>query len=58
MKQDKGYALVREDTLPTTQETTLNMDITRWPIPKSDRLYSLQPKMEKFYIISKNKARS
>ena len=36
MKQDKGYALVREDTLPTTQETTLNMDITRWPIPKSD----------------------
>ena len=22
--------------LPTTQENTLHMDITRWPIPKSD----------------------
>ena len=22
--------------LPTTQETTLHMDITRWSIPKSD----------------------
>ena len=30
--------------LPTTQEKTLNMDITRWSIPKSDWLYSLQPK--------------
>ena len=27
--------------LPTTQEKTLHMDITRWPAPKSDRLYSL-----------------
>ena len=35
--------------LPTTQETTLHMDITRWSIPKSDWLYSLQPKMEKLY---------
>ena len=25
------------------------MDITGWPIPKSDLLYSLQPKMEKLY---------
>ena len=33
--------------LPTTQEKTLNMDITRWSILKSDWLYSLQPKMEK-----------
>ena len=31
--------------LPTTQEKTLHMDITRWSIPKSDWLYSLQPKM-------------
>ena len=29
------------------------MDITRWPIPKSDWLYSLQPKMEKFYTVRK-----
>ena len=58
MKQDKGYALVREDTLPTTQETTLNMDITRWPIPKSDRLYSLQPNMKNLYTDSKNKTGS
>ena len=40
---------------PTTQEKTLHMDITRWPIPKSDWLYSLQPKMEKLYTVSKNK---
>ena len=44
--------------LPTMQEKTLHMDITRWPIPKSDWLYSLQPKMEKLYTVSKNKTRS
>ena len=41
--------------LPTTQEKTLHMDITRWSTPKSDWLYSLQPKMEKLYTVSKNK---
>ena len=30
--------------LPTTQEKTLHVDITRWSTPKSDRLYSLQPR--------------
>ena len=35
--------------LPTTQEETLHMDITKRPTPKSDWLYSLQPKMEMFY---------
>ena len=56
--------LLRERTghskhpLPTTQEKTLHMDITRWSTPKSDWLYSLQPKMEKFYTISKNKTGS
>ena len=44
--------------LPTTQEKTLHMDITRWSTPKSDWLYSLQPKMEKFYTVSKNKTES
>ena len=44
--------------LPTTQEKTLHMDIMRWSIPKSDWLYSLQTKMEKLYIVSKNKTRS
>ena len=44
--------------LPTTQEKTLHMDITRWSTPKSDWLYSLQPKMEKIYTVSKNKTRS
>ena len=29
-------ALVIVNTLPTTQEKTLHMDITRWSIPKSD----------------------
>ena len=41
--------------LPTTQETTLHVDIARWSIPKSDWLYSLQLKMGKLYIVSKNK---
>ena len=44
--------------LPTTQEMTLLMDITRWSTPKSDWLYSLQPKMEKLYTVNKNKTRS
>ena len=44
--------------LPTTQEKTLHMDITRWSTPKSDWLYSLQPKIEKLYIVSKNKTGS
>ena len=44
--------------LPTTQEKTLHMDITRWSIPKSDWLYFLQLKMEKLYTVSKNKTRA
>ena len=39
---------------PTTQEMTLHMDITRWPMPESDCLYSLQPKMDRLYRFSKN----
>ena len=41
--------------LPTTQEKTLHMDITTWSTPKSDWLYSLQPKMEKLYTVSKTR---
>ena len=44
--------------LRTTQEKTLHMDITRWSILKSEWLYSLQPKMEKFCRASKNKTGS
>ena len=44
--------------LPTTQEKTLHMDITRWSTPKSDWLYSLQPKMEKLYTVNRNKTGS
>ena len=44
--------------LPTTQEKTLHMDITTWSTPKSEWLYSLQPKMKNLYIVSKNKTRS
>ena len=44
--------------LPTTQEKTLHMDIAGWSTPKSDWLYSLQPKMEKLYTVSKNKTGS
>ena len=39
--------------LPTTQEKALHMDITRWSTPKSDWLYSLQPRMEKLYTVKK-----
>ena len=48
----------RKHPLPTTQEKTLHMDITRLSTPKSDWLYSLQPKMEKLYTVSKNKTGS
>ena len=44
--------------LPTSQEKTIHMDITRWSILKSDWLYSLQPKMETLYMASKNKTGS
>ena len=44
--------------LPTTQEKTLHMNITRRSITKSDRLYSLQSKMEKLYTVHKNKTTS
>ena len=44
--------------LPTTQEETLHMDITRRSTLKSDWLYSLQPKMEKLYLVSKSKTGS
>ena len=38
--------------LPTTQENTVHVDITRWSTPKSDSLYSLQLKMERLYRVS------
>ena len=38
--------------LPTKQEKTLHMDITRWSTLKSDWLHSLQPKVEKLYTVS------
>ena len=44
--------------LTTTQEKTLHMDIPRWSTLKSDWLYSMQPKMEKLYIVNKNKTGS
>ena len=50
-------ALVIANTL-FQQEKTLHTDITRWPTLKSDWLYSLLPKMEKLYTVSKNKTRS
>ena len=36
--------------LPTAQQKTLHMDITRWSTPKSDWLCYLQSKLEKLYI--------
>ena len=34
-----------------TQEKALHMDITRWSIPKSDWLYSLQPKQKPYPVV-------
>ena len=52
----------QENTLaiatPSSEDNTLHMDVTRWSILKSDWSYSLQPKMEKFYAVSKNKTGS
>ena len=47
--------LVIANTLFQQNKRWLHMDITRWSIPKSDWLCSLQTKMEKLYIVSKNK---
>ena len=65
MKQEKvNRVLPRERTghskhsLPTTEEMTLHIDITRLSILKSDQLYSLLPKLEKLYSASKNKTLS
>ena len=55
LRERTGYS---KHSLPATQGKTLHMDITRWSIPKSDWLYSLQPKMEKCYTVSRNKTRS
>ena len=63
-KARANRVLPRESTghskhpLPTTQEKTLHMDITRWSTPKSSWLYSLQPKLEKLYTVSTNKTRT
>ena len=53
-KEHTGHS---KHPLPTTQEMTLHMDIIRWSVSKSDWLYSLQLKMEKIYIDSKDKTR-
>ena len=53
-------ALVIANTLFQQHKRRLyiHMDITRWPTPKSNWLYSLQPKMESLYTVSKNKTGS
>ena len=51
-------ALLIANTLFQQHKWKLHLDITRWPVLKSDWLYSLQPKMEKLYTVSKNKTGS
>ena len=63
-RTEANRVLPREHTghskhlLSTTQEKTLHVNITRWPTPKSDWLYPLQPEREKLYTVSKNRTRS
>ena len=49
-KEHTGHS---KHPLPTTQEKTLHMDITRGSIPKSDCLYSLHPKMGLYTVNQK-----
>ena len=51
-------ALVIANTLFQQHKRRLHMDITKWSIPKSGWLYSLQPTMEKLYTVSKKKTGS
>ena len=51
-------ALVIANILFQQHKKRLHIDITRWSIPKSYCLYSLQPKMKKLYTVSKNKTGS
>ena len=51
-------ALLIANTLFQQHKRRLHMNIIRWSTPKSDWLYSLQPKIEKLYTVSKNKTRS
>ena len=50
-----GY---KKHPIIATQEMAIYMDITRWSVQKLGWLYFLQPKMEKFYTVSKNKTGS
>ena len=65
MKQGKSNRVLprkctdhNKHPLPTTQETTLHMDVTRWSIPKLDGLYSLQPKMQNSRQSAKTRPRA
>ena len=51
-------ALIIADTLFQQHKRRLHVEITRWPTLKSDRLYSLQPKVEKLDRVGKTKIRS
>ena len=59
-----GFSLITSwqidgETMETVTDFILGgSKITKWSTPKSDWLYSLQPKMEKLYTVSKNKTRS
>ena len=57
-REHTGHSKHLANTLFQQHKRRLPMDITRWSTPKSDWLYSLQPKMEKLYTVSKNKTRS
>ena len=48
----RGYTGHNKHTFPKTQEMTLQMDITKWSILKSDWLYSLNLKMEIYCCFS------
>ena len=50
-------ALVIANTFFQQHMRRLHVNIRRWSTPKYDWLYSLQPKMEKLYTVSKNKTR-
>ena len=54
----KANRVLRREPLNNTREHGQHMNITRWPTLESDWLYSLQPKLDMLYTVSKNKTGS
>lgn len=55
---DNLFITNTEQTEQTTEQTTVYMDIARWPIWKSNRLCDWMQEMEKLCSLCQNKTRN